>query len=87
MRGVFARIAIDEARHAALAHELAPWFETQLDDATRSAIAAARRAAAATIVDSFDVRVGEEDRAMLGIPDAAGLRVAAAQMFAALLTT
>jgi len=87
IRGVFARIAVDEARHAALAHELAPWFETQLDDATRSAIAAARRAAAATIVDSFDVRVGEEDRAMLGIPDAAGLRVAAAQMFAALLTT
>ena len=27
MRGVFARIAVDEARHAALAHELAGWFD------------------------------------------------------------
>ena len=84
VRAVFARIAVDEARHAALAHELAPWFDAQLDAETRAAIAAARREATANIVEQFDVEVSEDERAVLGIPDGAQLRAAAAQTFAML---
>lgn len=86
VRGVFARIAVDEARHAALAHELAPWFDAQLDATARTAIAAARRAAVVAVVDTFDAHVAPAERALLGIPDAARLRVAAAQTFASLTT-
>jgi hypothetical protein len=84
VRSVFARIAIDEARHAELAHELAPWFDAQLDDETRAKVAAARSEATASIVAGFDANVSEDDRAVLGIPDAAGLRAAAAHAFAML---
>jgi hypothetical protein len=84
VRAVFARIAVDEARHAALAHELAPWFGAQLDDATRAEIEVARRAAIANIADGFDANVSDEDRALLGIPDAPALRAAAAHAFAML---
>lgn len=87
VRGVFARIAIDEARHAQLAHALAPWFEARLVRDARASVAAARREAAARIVDAFDVQVGAGERALLGIPDAGRLRAAAAHAFAALLTT
>lgn len=81
VRGVFARIAEDEARHAALAHELAGWFDAQLAAPERAAIAAARRAAAAAIAHDFDVPVSDSERALLGIPDAARLRAAAAHAF------
>lgn len=84
VRAVFARIAVDEARHAELAHELAPWFDAQLDDETRAAIAAARREATASIVERFDVEVSDADRMLLGIPDRVSLRAAAAQTFAML---
>jgi hypothetical protein len=86
VRAVFAVIARDEARHAQLAHELAPWFDGQLDEATRAEIAQARRDAVATIVRTFDVHVGAEDRALLGIPSAIDLRAAANVTFAALMT-
>jgi hypothetical protein len=84
VRAVFARIAIDEARHAELAHELAPWFDAQLDDVTRAQVEDARREAKTAIVADFDANVSEDDRAMLGIPDAADLRAAAAYAFAML---
>ena len=42
LRGVLQRIARDEARHAALAHEVAAWLEPRLDDEQRAAIARAR---------------------------------------------
>lgn len=84
VRSVFARIAVDEARHAELAHELAPWFDAQLDDITRAEVADARRQATASIVADFDANVSEDDRALLGIPDAAQLRAAAAYAFAML---
>ena len=87
IRGVFARIAIDEARHAALAHELAGWFDSVLDDDQRAAIARARCAAAANIVAQFDVQLDDADQVILGIPDAGALRLAAAHTFAALITT
>lgn len=80
VRGVFARIALDEARHAQLAHDLAPWFDAHLTVGERAAIAGARRAAAATIVDRFDVQLDAHDRALLGIPDATQLRAAAARV-------
>jgi len=84
IRGVFARIAVDEARHAALAHELAIWFDDVLDAETRAAIAAARREAVAGVVARFDVPLDAGDRALLGIPDLAKLRAATAQTFAML---
>ena len=87
VRGVFARIAEDEARHAALAHELAGWFDAQLGAGERAAIDQARRAAAGAIVHEYSVDLDVADRASLGIPDAARLRVAAAHAFASLLVT
>jgi hypothetical protein len=86
VRAVFTQIAIDETRHAALAHELARWFDTAVDGETRLAIAKARREAAATIVDQFDVHLSATDRALLGIPDVDLLRIAAARTFVALTT-
>jgi hypothetical protein len=80
IRSVFARIAIDETRHAQLAQDLAVWFDTVIDDATRAEIAVARRAAVVAIVAGFDPRLEEADRVRLGIPDAAALRVAAARV-------
>lgn len=87
VRGVFARIAMDEARHAALAHELAAWFDARLDAGERAAIDQARRAAAAAIVRDFAVDLDDSERARLGIPDAPQLRAAAAHAFASLFTT
>jgi hypothetical protein len=86
VRGVFARIAIDEARHAQLAHDLAPWLDARLLPSERGAIAAARRAAAVDIVDRFDVQLGADACALLGIPDARQLRAAAADAFARVRT-
>lgn len=45
LRSVLERIARDEARHAALAHEVAAWLEPRLDAGERAAIAEARAAA------------------------------------------
>lgn len=80
VRSVFARIAIDEARHAELAASLAVWFDTVIDAETRTAIAAARRDAIANILVNFDTGLDDADRAWLGIPDAAPLRAAAARV-------
>ena len=45
LRSVLGRIARDEARQAALAHEVAAWLEPRLDAGERAAIAEARAAA------------------------------------------
>lgn len=79
-RAVFARIAIDEARHAELAQDLAVWLDTVIDDDTRSAVAVARRVATAEILASYDPQLTDADRRLLGIPDAAALRLAAARV-------
>ena len=85
IRSVFGAIARDEARHAALAHQLQPWLESQLSPADRLEVARARRDATSRILDS---RVGGElparDRAVLGLPDPRRLAMAAASLFAEL---
>lgn len=80
IRAVFARIALDEARHAQLAHALAAWFDTVLDEQARAAVAEARRRATAEIL-AYDPRLDADTRALLGIPDAPSLRRAAAAIF------
>lgn len=49
LRSVLDRIARDEARHAALAHDVAAWLEPRLDDEERAAIARARADAVADL--------------------------------------
>lgn len=84
LRGAFAAIAADEARHAALAHALAPWFASRLSAAERAAVDAARGAAARALVGGFDPRLDAGARVLLGVPAPAALRRAAASMFAQL---
>ncbi|MFI5306285.1 MAG: ferritin-like domain-containing protein [Polyangiales bacterium] len=50
VRGVMARIARDETRHAALAWRIARWAEPRLDRSTRARTAAARSQAIAELV-------------------------------------
>lgn len=46
IRAVFARIAVDESRHAVLAHDLAAYYARHLSDAENTRVTAARDAAA-----------------------------------------
>jgi len=84
IRGVFAAIAADEARHAALAHALAPWLAARLTAAEHVAIDEARRQATRAIVDGFDPELAADDRVLLGMPDTDALRRAASSVFAQL---
>ena len=85
LRPLFASIARDEARHAALAHDLAPWLAAQLTAADRAAVSAARRAAIArTAAEDVGVELSPTDRALLGIPAPQTLAAAKAAMFAML---
>jgi rubrerythrin len=84
IRAVFSKIARDEARHAALAHRLAPWLERQLAPDERAAVVDARRSAVAAIAQSGDLGLSAADRELLGVPAPDRLRVAAAATFAAL---
>ena len=71
LRRVFARIAADETRHAALSWEVAQWAEQQLDARARARVASARRRALrelAKLVESrepcaFDAAIGQPGRA------------------------
>lgn len=85
VRAVFSQIAIDEARHAALAHQLAPWFERRLGWRERNAVARARQQAVARVVaTSCDFHLAPDERELLGIPAPEQLRAAAMQLFATL---
>lgn len=84
VRLVFGKIAIDEARHAALAHQLAPWFERRLGLQQRNAVAAARQAAIARAVATCDFGLASHEREVLGIPEPARLRSAARELFASI---
>ncbi len=71
LRRVFARIAADETRHAALSWEVAQWAEQQLDDRARARVASARRRALRTLANlvesrepcAFDTAIGQPGRA------------------------
>jgi hypothetical protein len=83
VRAVFGAIAIDEARHAALAHQLAPWFERRLGWRERNAVARARQDAIARVIaTSCDFGLSTAERDELGLPAPDRLRAAALQLFA-----
>jgi hypothetical protein len=83
VRAVFALIAGDEARHAALAHQLAPWLERRLGWRERNAVARARQDAIARVIaTSCDMGLGADERELLGVPPPDRLRAAAIQLFA-----
>ncbi|HEY5921705.1 MAG TPA: hypothetical protein VIV11_08540, partial [Kofleriaceae bacterium] len=83
VRAVFGAIAIDEARHAALAHQLAPWFERRLGWRERNAVASARQQAIARVIaTSCDFGLSAAERDVLGIPAPDRLRAAALHLFA-----
>jgi hypothetical protein len=84
VRAVFAAIARDEARHAALAHQLAPWFERRLELLERNAVARARQQAIARVVAGCDFGLASDEREVLGLPEPDRLRAAALQLFATL---
>jgi len=85
VRSVFSRIAIDEARHAALAHHLAPFFERRLGLLARNAVVRARQEAVGRIVSSCDFGLAPAEREELGLPAPEQLRSAARHLFAAVL--
>jgi hypothetical protein len=83
VRAVFGRIAGDEARHAALAHQLAPWFERRLGWRERNAVARARQDAIARVIATgCDMGLATDEREQLGVPPPDRLRAAAMQLFA-----
>jgi hypothetical protein len=84
IRAVFARIARDEAAHAALAHQLAPWLAARLDRPARARVADARRAAIDGLLARPGLGLDAAARAALGVPPPARLRAASARAFAAL---
>lgn len=88
VRRVFGVLARDEARHAALAHQLGAWFDSRLGWRARHAVAAARQRAVAQIVDDgIGAALAAEERGVLGLPAPAVLARAARQLFAELATT
>jgi hypothetical protein len=85
VRAVFSAIAIDEARHAALAHQLAPWFERRLGWRERNAVARARQTAIARVIATgCDFGLSDVERDELGLPAPDRLRAAALHLFAAI---
>jgi hypothetical protein len=84
LRGVFASIARDEARHAELAHQLARWLEPRLTASERTMVADARQSAITRRRPDVGCDLGERDRALLGIPPQAAFEAATAAMFAML---
>jgi hypothetical protein len=85
VRAVFGAIAIDEARHAALAHQLAPWFERRLGWRERNAVARARQDAIARVIaTSCDFGLSSAERDELGLPAPDRLRAAALHLFASI---
>jgi hypothetical protein len=80
VRRAMTRIAADEARHAALAWDVASWLETRLDPAERGRVAEARRAAVARLEASMEAPPPADLRETAGLPSS----VRAARMVAGL---
>lgn len=68
LRGIMARIATDETRHAELAHDLACWLDTRLDEQARVRVRAARDAAVEALFEHL--RREQPAHRALGLPDA-----------------
>jgi hypothetical protein len=72
IRSAYERIAIDETRHAQLAHDAAAFFDGLLDAPARQRVARARRDAFAQLQRSADADV--RGNAMAGLPGKRPLR-------------
>ena len=68
IRAVLRRVASDEARHAALAHDVAAWLAPRLDDAERAAIGRARAVAMADLRAAVLQPSAEDVVALAGMP-------------------
>lgn len=64
-------IAEDEARHAALAWQIAAWAEPQLSDAGRARVRTAQKDAVAALRAELEVPVDPSLQALAGVPDPA----------------
>jgi hypothetical protein len=74
VRRALARIATDEARHAALSWALARWIEPGLDDAGRRRVARARARALRVLRASVAVEPSRELVSAAGLPSATSAR-------------
>lgn len=67
VRAVCAILAVDEARHAQLAHELGAWLATRLSPGARAEVAMRKRRAIAELLDASDP-LDTDARMLLGVP-------------------
>jgi hypothetical protein len=75
MRQVFAAIAVDESRHAALAWQVGAWAERRLDARAVRAVRAARTAAADELGRELANEPHPDLHALAGLPGAAAASV------------
>jgi hypothetical protein len=75
VRNVMGRIAVDEARHAALSWDIARWAEARLDLEARGRVQRAREAAVAQLQAQLDREPTQELVRDAGVPSAAAARV------------
>jgi hypothetical protein len=68
LRRVFARIAADETRHAALSWEVAHWAEQRLDERARARVSSARRRALRALGESVRARTATDLDETIGQP-------------------
>jgi len=83
LRALFARIAADETRHAALSWEVAQWAEPRLDARARGRVGAARRRALRSLARTVRARAPGAFDAVVGQPGHA----AASALLAGLATS
>ncbi|HEX2568991.1 MAG TPA: ferritin-like domain-containing protein [Polyangia bacterium] len=69
IRAALRRIAVEEAGHAELAVAVARWAEERLTDEERKAVAAAREAAVAQLVEAAGAEMPAELVEVLGLPE------------------
>jgi hypothetical protein len=74
VRALYARIAEDELRHAALAWKVAAWAETRLPRQSRARVRAARQTAIAELQAELEVAPSPELVKLAGLPDAGRAR-------------
>jgi hypothetical protein len=74
LRGAFARIAVDEASHAALSWAVARWIESRLGAAQRRRVARSRSRALRALRASLGVDPAAELERSAGVPSAANAR-------------
>ena len=68
LRRLFARVAADETRHAALSWEVARWAEERLDARARARVRAARSRAVHSLRKKLSSRAELPSRSVIGQP-------------------